>query len=420
MRLTVPETTDSTKVTTNPESAKTDPAKGEVQSFDIVAGAKVEPVGLDESRKAQTAPAPALLEGGLAGADKPKTEPSQSGKDAAAQLVKAWDGINDDSTVRKVLHAAKDGGYIEDVNQALIATTGKALALHIKEQHDGASQREYLNLALPYDASRQAQVVHDAIDNFSGDRENAQKKAVLEQALTGMYQSGKLADTLANYKNYTGQDFALDMEKLVKSGAVPGAEVDSYVDTFMGQDAARDRGVLKKSEDRLKELRKAKYEDHDVSEERDSIIARIERVVLKGITPEGLTAEAYLEKLDSENIISGTEKWKILGSISAEKAAQLKQESDRAAAEAAALAEKEALAKKEQEVTVAERPESIYIVKKGDCLIRIARHHGISLEELLVANPKYRANPKMVWVGAKIIIPGKHELAEKEEEAKAA
>jgi len=53
---------------------------------------------------------------------------------------------------------------------------------------------------------------------------------------------------------------------------------------------------------------------------------------------------------------------------------------------------------------------SEYTIKKGDCLSRIARAHGISLSELRKANPHFWQNgrdPDLIYPGEKVIIPTK-------------
>jgi LysM repeat protein len=46
-----------------------------------------------------------------------------------------------------------------------------------------------------------------------------------------------------------------------------------------------------------------------------------------------------------------------------------------------------------------------YTIRSGDTLSRIASAHGTTLERLLAANPRYRANPGVIQVGAVIEIP---------------
>jgi len=50
------------------------------------------------------------------------------------------------------------------------------------------------------------------------------------------------------------------------------------------------------------------------------------------------------------------------------------------------------------------RPENTYIVKKGDTLWDIAQRFGVSLEELLKANPQIK-NPDLIYPGQEIRIP---------------
>jgi hypothetical protein len=47
-----------------------------------------------------------------------------------------------------------------------------------------------------------------------------------------------------------------------------------------------------------------------------------------------------------------------------------------------------------------------HIVKRGDTLEKIAKSHGITLDQLLEANPQFRANPDIIHPGDVIIIPG--------------
>lgn len=46
-----------------------------------------------------------------------------------------------------------------------------------------------------------------------------------------------------------------------------------------------------------------------------------------------------------------------------------------------------------------------HVVKSGDYLSKIADEYGISLNKLLAANPKYKADPNSISVGDKVIIP---------------
>ncbi|HKS40595.1 MAG TPA: LysM domain-containing protein, partial [Blastocatellia bacterium] len=45
-------------------------------------------------------------------------------------------------------------------------------------------------------------------------------------------------------------------------------------------------------------------------------------------------------------------------------------------------------------------------VKKGDTLSKIAKANGITLAQLLDANPKFKANPNNIKVGDELILPG--------------
>src|SRR5688572_18649595 len=47
-----------------------------------------------------------------------------------------------------------------------------------------------------------------------------------------------------------------------------------------------------------------------------------------------------------------------------------------------------------------------HTVKSGDTLAKIARTHGISLEQLLDANPRFRANPNRISIGDILNNPG--------------
>lgn len=46
-----------------------------------------------------------------------------------------------------------------------------------------------------------------------------------------------------------------------------------------------------------------------------------------------------------------------------------------------------------------------HIVKKGETLSKIAKARGITLTQLLDANPQYKANPDIVHVGDELVIP---------------
>ena len=47
----------------------------------------------------------------------------------------------------------------------------------------------------------------------------------------------------------------------------------------------------------------------------------------------------------------------------------------------------------------------VYVVKKGDVLSKVAANHGVTLRELLAANPQIK-EPDKIAIGDKIIIPG--------------
>ena len=50
-----------------------------------------------------------------------------------------------------------------------------------------------------------------------------------------------------------------------------------------------------------------------------------------------------------------------------------------------------------------------YTVQRGDCLSRIARDHGVTLAELLEANPQFTQdgrNPNLIYPGETVVIPG--------------
>ena len=46
-----------------------------------------------------------------------------------------------------------------------------------------------------------------------------------------------------------------------------------------------------------------------------------------------------------------------------------------------------------------------HTVKSGDTLAKIGKANGISLEQLLAANPRFRANPNKIRVGDVLTIP---------------
>lgn len=52
-----------------------------------------------------------------------------------------------------------------------------------------------------------------------------------------------------------------------------------------------------------------------------------------------------------------------------------------------------------------EEDEKLYVIKKGDTLSKISRSLGVSLNELLNANPKFKANPNIIKVGEYLTIP---------------
>jgi LysM repeat protein len=54
-------------------------------------------------------------------------------------------------------------------------------------------------------------------------------------------------------------------------------------------------------------------------------------------------------------------------------------------------------------VAAAPTPE-LYTIKKGDTLSKVAKAHGVTLEELLAANPAIK-NPNRVGEGQQIVIP---------------
>src|SRR5688572_947216 len=47
-----------------------------------------------------------------------------------------------------------------------------------------------------------------------------------------------------------------------------------------------------------------------------------------------------------------------------------------------------------------------HTVKSGDTLSKIAKSNGLTLAQLLDANPKFKANPNSLKVGDKVEIPG--------------
>lgn len=52
-----------------------------------------------------------------------------------------------------------------------------------------------------------------------------------------------------------------------------------------------------------------------------------------------------------------------------------------------------------------EEDEKLYVIKKGDTLSKISRSLGVSLNELLNANPKFKDNPNIIKVGEYLTIP---------------
>jgi LysM repeat protein len=98
-------------------------------------------------------------------------------------------------------------------------------------------------------------------------------------------------------------------------------------------------------------------------------------------------------------------------------AAEAKAAAEKAAAEAAAKAAADAAAaavdnaSDSPSYSVIPKTATTYVVKPGDTLSGIASQHGISLEELLDANPKFTTDPKykggsMIWSGTTVKIPG--------------
>jgi hypothetical protein len=47
----------------------------------------------------------------------------------------------------------------------------------------------------------------------------------------------------------------------------------------------------------------------------------------------------------------------------------------------------------------------VYLIKEGDTLSKVATDHGLTLEELLAANPQYQENPDRISIGDEIVIP---------------
>ncbi|MBK9123238.1 MAG: LysM peptidoglycan-binding domain-containing protein [Chloroflexi bacterium] len=57
------------------------------------------------------------------------------------------------------------------------------------------------------------------------------------------------------------------------------------------------------------------------------------------------------------------------------------------------------------EVTPTPPPECYYVIRSGDTLTRIAQRRGVSLQELLEANPQI-TNPQLIRAGTRLILPG--------------
>lgn len=87
-----------------------------------------------------------------------------------------------------------------------------------------------------------------------------------------------------------------------------------------------------------------------------------------------------------------------------EAARQAKEEAERAAKEAAALAEREAAERAAQEAARLEASKPIiYEVKRGDSLNKIAKQHGVSVQDIKNVNPSIK-NDK-IQPGQKLTIP---------------
>ena len=87
-----------------------------------------------------------------------------------------------------------------------------------------------------------------------------------------------------------------------------------------------------------------------------------------------------------------------------EAARQAKEEAERAAKEAAELAEREAAERAAQEAARLEASKPIiYEVKRGDSLNKIAKQHGVSVQDIKSANPSIK-NDK-IQTGQKLTIP---------------
>jgi hypothetical protein len=59
-----------------------------------------------------------------------------------------------------------------------------------------------------------------------------------------------------------------------------------------------------------------------------------------------------------------------------------------------------------------------YIIKSGDTLSKVARRHGLTLTALLSVNPRFKANPNAVAVGAKVEIPARPSVGTKKKTTK--
>jgi murein DD-endopeptidase MepM/ murein hydrolase activator NlpD len=53
----------------------------------------------------------------------------------------------------------------------------------------------------------------------------------------------------------------------------------------------------------------------------------------------------------------------------------------------------------------------MYTIKRGDTLSSIAGRHGVTLNALLSANPRYKSDPNAINVGDQLAIPGKDTFA---------
>ena len=52
-----------------------------------------------------------------------------------------------------------------------------------------------------------------------------------------------------------------------------------------------------------------------------------------------------------------------------------------------------------------EEDEKLYVIKRGDTLSKISKSLGVSLNELLNVNPKFKSNPNIIKVGEYLTIP---------------